>query len=79
MQIQDYCNEMRRFQKNSFEGIIDKDEKLYKYLKKEFRKEVPINLEDQHEVMTSLTNMANEIKTNRFKTMFQFDSKKGKG
>jgi len=76
VQIQDYCNEMRRFQKNGFEDLIEKDERLYKYLKKEFRKEVPMNLEDQHEVMKYLSDMANEIKYSRFKSLFQ--PKKGK-
>ena len=79
VQIQDYCNEMRKFQKHSFEEVIEKDERLYKYLKREFRKEVPMNLEDQQDVMKTLTSMVNEIKHNRFKSLFQFESKKEKG
>ena len=72
VQIHDSCKGMRRFQKSGYDGIqLQKNDVLYNFLKKDFKKGVPIQLEDQDEALNRLTKMVAQVKEKQNK-LFNF-------
>lgn len=76
--VQDYCTEMRRFQKTDYSDIIERDDVLYKYLKRDFRQEMDMNLDNSQEVIDRLSGMAKDTKQMKFKDLIMFGLNKTK-
>lgn len=77
VQVEDYCNEMRRFQKKGYQDKIQKDWNLYRYLKSDFKNEMDMNLGDSDALMESLVQMINRNKHRKVKLLdYLFGSQK---
>jgi len=63
LHLQDYCSEMRKFQRNLYEDYIEKEISLYQYLKKDFKEEVTIPLHDPQESMEKVKKMVEDVKS----------------
>ncbi len=63
LHLQDYCTEMRKFQRNIYQDYIEKDFTLYAYLKKGFKDEVTIPLHDPEESMEKVKKMVDDVKS----------------
>jgi len=63
LHLQDYCTEMRKFQRNIYQDYIEKDFTLYAYLKKGFKDEVTIPFHDPEESMEKVKKMVDDIKS----------------
>ena len=70
VQIDDYCNEMRKFQKKGYENITE-DVRVYKFLKEDYKKGFPVDFENNEEILEKLMNMVEKVRERQNK-LFSF-------
>jgi len=74
--IHDTCKEMRRFQKAKFEHIrVSKNDELYKFLKREYKRGVPLHLENREETLNKINKMVHQVKEKQNKYYSFFGAK----
>jgi len=77
--IHDTCKEMRRFQKAKFENIkMSKHDDLYKFVKREYKRGVPLNFENKEEALAKLNKMVHQVKEKQNKYYNFFGTKNTK-
>ncbi len=77
--IHDTCKEMRRFQKTKFEHIkMSKHDEMYKFIKKEYKRGVPLNFENKEETLAKLNKMVHQVKEKQNKYYNFFGTKNTK-
>lgn len=72
MQIKEYCDEIKRFQKSNFKDLTE-DDRVYNFLKEDYKKGFSVNFDDAIEITDHLRKLVEKIKERHEKMLVMFN------